>query len=184
MEVWKDVIGYEGLYSISNYGNVKSLQYHGIKREKIMKIGRFKSGYLNIGLYNKGKYKLLRVHRLVYETFVGKIPNGMTVNHKDENKENNKLENLELLSVKDNDNYGTRNKRMADGLSKKVYQYSLKGELIKIWRSTMDCKRNNLHNGVIIKCCHNKYGKRNNVYKGFVWSYSPIKEEQFKVLAD
>lgn len=184
MEIWKDIIGYEGRYKVSNLGNVLSLDFKHKKKSKLLKKGKFESGYLRVCLYKNGKRKLLRVHRLVYEAFVGDIPDGMTINHKDENKENNCLENLELLTVKDNVNYGTRNKRMAKSLSKKVYQYSLSGELIKIWESTMDCRRNNLHNGVIIQCCHNKYGERKNVYKGFVWSYSPIKQEQFKVFAN
>lgn len=176
MEQWKHIVGYEGRYMVSNLGNVKSIQFKGVEREYILKKGRFESGYLRVCLYKDGHRKLCRIHRLVYEAFIGIVPCDMTINHKDENKENNCLENLELLTVKENVNYGTRNKRMAESLSKKVYQYTIDRRIVKIWNSTQDCARAHLHQGAIIKCCHNKYMKRKNVYKNFIWSYAPLND--------
>ena len=87
MEIWKDIKGYEGLYQVSNFGNVKSLDYNRTGREEILKLIPCEKGsYVRVGLYKYKKCKLCSVHRLVYETFVGKIPKGMEVNHINEKK--------------------------------------------------------------------------------------------------
>lgn len=108
-EIWKDIKGYEGKYQVSNFGRVKSVKR---KREcmvnggtiaimtvpeKILKQWK-RSTYLLVDLWNESKRDIRSVHYLVYEAFVGDIQDGMMIHHKDENKYNNKPENLEMVS--------------------------------------------------------------------------------------
>ena len=101
-EIFKDVKGYEGYYEISNLGRVRSTSYKG---KKILKPAVTKNGYLNVifCINQKKEHKL--VHRLVAEAFIPNINNYSTVNHKDEDKLNNCVENLEWLSVENNNRY-------------------------------------------------------------------------------
>lgn len=114
MEIWKDIKGYEGLYQVSNFGRVKSL---GRKKGGGL-ADRFignedKDGYISVGLSKGGKVKMYRVHRLVVETFLGEIPVGMVINHRDENPLNNHFDNLEVCTPKENANYGKRNYKLS-----------------------------------------------------------------------
>lgn len=108
-EVWKDIKGYEGLYQVSNLGRVKSLErYHQIKikgkeclrhqKERIMKQWK-RSSYWLVDLWDKGKRDIRSIHHLVFETFNDRQIGGFFVHHKDENKDNNCVDNLELMSV-------------------------------------------------------------------------------------
>ena len=111
-EKWRDIRGYEGLYQVSNLGRVRSLRdNHGKCREKILKACNYSHGYKYVNLYSEGVLKKFLIHRLVAETFIDNPNNYSQVNHRDENKSNNKLENLEWCTVKYNSNYGTRNIR-------------------------------------------------------------------------
>ena len=109
-EIWKNIDGYDG-YEVSNFGRVASNKY---KNRRILKQQKRKTGYLEIGLSNKNKVKWILVHRLVLATFqpISGMEN-MEVNHKDENKENNRIDNLEWVTSKENCNYGTRNFRLS-----------------------------------------------------------------------
>ena len=109
-EIWKDINGYEGLYQISNLGRVKSF-YSGYV--KILKL-KITNGYYRIGLRKNGKRKFYQIHRLVYETFIGEIPQGIQVNHINEVKTDNRLENLNLMTPKENINWGTGIQRRAE----------------------------------------------------------------------
>ena len=121
-EIWKFVPGYEGLYMVSNLGRVKSLgngKTH--KTEQILRPCKVR-GYLLAALYKDGKQKKYLVHRLVWEAFNGPIPKGMQINHISERKDQNNLENLNLMSPKENCNWGTGIERRA-----KAYSESMKG---------------------------------------------------------
>lgn len=111
---------YEGLYEVSNFGRVRSLCYRGYKRKvpKILCGLERKDGYLQIGLWKNRKYKTLRIHRLVVEAFIGPIPKGYEINHIDEDKKNNCLSNLEIVTRRQNMNHGTRNARAGKAISK------------------------------------------------------------------
>ena len=121
MEEWKDIVGYEGLYQVSSEGRVKSLDRTvlgknrwGGKRLRTFKgaiLKQFFNHYWIVDLCKNGVPQHHLVHRVEYEAFYGPIPEGMQVNHIDENPLNNRLENLNLLTPSQNINWGTRNER-------------------------------------------------------------------------
>jgi hypothetical protein len=170
-EIWKDIKGYEGIYQISNLGRVKSLprwvrnrsgKY--ITKEKILAPIKTRKGYLNVHLQSKG----YSVHRLVAKAFIPNPLNLPQVNHKDENKENNSVNNLEWCTNKYNASYGTRPERISKKSSKKVNQYSLENTFIKDYSSEIEAaKINNCDGSHIAACCR---GKRKTC-KGYIWKY-------------
>lgn len=124
-EEWKPVRGYIGLYDASNFGRIRSLKFGKVKILKPFG----KKDYLRIELNKDGKRKRYSVHRLVYEAFNGEIPEGMQVNHINEIKTDNSLWNLNLMTPKENSNYGTGIQRGVDKRRRN------KNDIIK-------CKRN------------------------------------------
>lgn len=113
-EIWKDIKGYEGLYQISNLGNVKSLPKYAGKskrKERLITAHPDKDGYLRVHLCKNGIMSYKGVHKLIAEAFIPNINNYNQVNHKDENKTNNCIDNLEWCDCKYNINYGTRTDR-------------------------------------------------------------------------
>lgn len=102
-EIWKDIVGYEGFYQVSNLGNVRSLDRispnsYGMPRKikgHPMKLHLNTYGYYDIGLSKGVKHGIYKVHRLVAQAFIPNPNNLPQVNHKDENKMNNTVENLE-----------------------------------------------------------------------------------------
>ena len=121
-EVWKDIKGYEGLYQVSNLGQVKRLSNNKYTREKMLKPRKGKSGYLQVILSEKGNIKSKYVHQLVASAFIPNPNNYIEINHKDENKENNNFENLEWCTHKYNCNFGTRNIRRVATMGGKTWQ--------------------------------------------------------------
>ena len=115
-EVWRDIKGYEGLYQVSNLGRVKSLEryvkgIYGLRKvqQKIMSIARIRTnGYMQVHLTKNGIAKKYQVHRLVAEAFIPNPNNLPIVNHKDENKINNCVWNLEWCTYSYNLTYGNR----------------------------------------------------------------------------
>ena len=172
IEIFKDIKGYEGLYQVTNFGNVWSLNYYRSGKPKLLKPGKTKNGYLLVSLYKNRKRKSFKVHRLVAEHFIPNPDNLPEINHKDENKENNSVDNLEYCTHEDNINYGTRNERISkantNGIrSKPVLQFTLDGEFVREWESTNECGRNGFNQGNIWSCCNGKLKQ----YKGFIWRY-------------
>lgn len=136
-ERWVDIKGYEGLYQVSNWGNVKSL-----RNKIILKNILVTGGYYNVALYNDGIRRNVPVHRLVLSNFLDKEFENLECNHLDENKKNNKLDNLTFCTAKENNNWGTRIERQRNKminnpkLAKKVKQIDKNtNEVIKIWES-------------------------------------------------
>jgi hypothetical protein len=101
MEIWKDIQNYEGLYQASNYGNLSSYARLGTKGG-ILKGGKDKDGYLLIILYKDGKRETRKFHRLIAETFIPNPNNYPMVNHKNGIKYDNRLENLEWCTAREN----------------------------------------------------------------------------------
>lgn len=182
-EIWKPVVGYEGRYEVSNKGRVKSLIYRHSGKEYLMSLCYYK-GYASIKLLKDGKYKSLKIHRIVYEAFIGKLPKYkrggrgediLEINHKDENRANNCVENLELISHKENNNYGSHSRKAALSTAKTVYQYTKNMTLVRIWESAKECGRNGFSGGNVNLCCNKKYHREgNNFYRGFLWSHEPL----------
>ena len=177
-KIWRDIAGYEGLYQVSNMGRVKSLERiitrkNGRKqtiRERILKPKTKRTGYLQVGLFNgRGKEKKFLVHRLVCGAFHENPENKPCVNHIDENKANNEANNLEWCTYKENNNHGTRTART----SKPVGQYSIDGNLIKVWQSTREVERQLcFDHSTVSKAAQGKY----KTAYGYVWKY--IDEEK------
>ena len=164
-EIWCPINGYEGLYEVSNKGRVKSVGYG---KERILKQLRTPKGYLQVGLRKNRERKMCYVHRIVAQTFTPNPDNMPEVNHIDENKENNSVQNLEWCDRKYNINYGTRNQRHSEKLSKPVLQYEKSGAFVKEWKSTRDVERNlGYFNSYISYCCT---GKRKSAY-GYIWKF-------------
>lgn len=108
-EIWKDIPEYEGLYQVSNLGRIKSLPRKNNKRiinKEIIKVfTKLPNGYLKVGLSKNGKTKYYFVHRLVAEVFIPNLENKPCVNHKDCNRKNNDVSNLEWVTHKENNSY-------------------------------------------------------------------------------
>lgn len=150
-EVWKDIVGYEGYYQVSNLGRVKSLRLkvysHAQKRaipvmrEKILKQFPNTKKYLNVDLRRNGTRNTQAVHRLVAKAFISNENDYPQVNHKDENKQNNRVDNLEWCTNQYNSTYGTAKQRMAEKMMKKVIQLSASGEIVNTWNSIKEAAK-------------------------------------------
>ena len=174
-EIWKDIKGYEGLYQISNMGRVKRLAGKGCKQERILKAKKDNSGYLLVHLYKDGKSKYYLVHRLVAQAFLENQDNLPEVNHKDEDKQNNCMENLEYCSRSYNMTYNGRAKKVAEKninnsrKSKPVIGINKVSGLILEFSSINEASRQtSISLGGICECCK---GKRKSI-KGYYWLYA------------
>ena len=160
-EVWKDVPGYDGIYQVSNLGNVRTV--------KMMKPFKIWNGYSVVSFYKDGKEKHQLIHRLVAQAFLENPNNLPQVNHKDENKENNVVDNLEWCTRSYNRHYGTSIQRMIKNKSKKISQYSLDGKFIAEHQSAIEIERMyGYDHSTIAKCCN---GKQTQAY-GYMWKYA------------
>ena len=159
-EIWCDVKGYEGLYKVSNLGRIKMLerQVFANKSKKTIKAHILKQyenpkGYLFVDLWSKNKGKRFFTHRIVLNSFVGASKPSQECNHKNENRKDNRIENIEWLTHKANLNYGNRTKKHKDkltnhpSLSKIVQQFTLDGVLVAEYPSCREAKRKlRIHN--------------------------------------
>ena len=176
MEIWKDIKGYEGKYQVSNLGRVKSLakrrQTHD--PEGILKARPRTGNYLCVHLSTGHKFKNKTIHRLVAEAFVSN-PNGYTeVNHIDEDKTNNRADNLEWCSRIHNMNAGTvkeriRNTQLNGAQSRPIDQYTLEGEFVAHYPSLSEAKRQHGYGQINIRRCI--IGETKHAY-GYLWKYS------------
>ena len=168
MEVWKDIKGYEGTYQVSSYGRVKSLKYG---KERILKSRVNSYGYLHLNLCKNGKSYNKKIHRLIAEAFIPNPKNLPEINHKDENKLNNNIDNLEWCTHKYNTNYGTRTKRASEKTNKKVICINTK----EIFKSIGEAaKYANVRQSGIVNCCRGrqKYsGKHPVTNEPLTWRY-------------
>ena len=162
-ELWADIKGYVGLYQVSNFGRVRN-----IKTGRILKT-RTGRDYYQLNLHRECKMKTYKVHRLVAESFIPNPKHLPIVNHKDENKLNNRLSNLEWCSAKYNTNYGTAKYRSAGRRGKPIVQYSKTGEYITWWKSAAEAAKhlNGVDKNHIYDVCK---GKKKS-HAGFVWKY-------------
>ena len=174
-EEWKPIEGYEGLYEISNFGRVKSIDRigHGGRKLKgrILKQAKNNCGYLVIDLDKHGKRKQFRVHRLVASAFIPNPNNYPIINHKDENKLNNHVNNLEWCTVKYNTNYGNAITKMKENrnyfsVSKSVICLETNIIYDSIGKAAKSLK---INKSAISRCCLEKYGYK--TAHGFHFKY-------------
>ena len=160
-----------------NYEVYEDARIWSYVSNKWLKPTQHRTGYLLIRLTdNDGKKKLYSHHRVVYESVTGQpIPEGLQVNHIDEDKENNHISNLNLMTPKENANWGTRNERMVKAQtnnpskSKQVEQYDKNGNLIQVWLSVREIERQlGYSRGNISSCCNGRY----QTAYGFIWRYA------------
>lgn len=172
MEIWKDIKGYEGMYQISNLGRVKSFKMKKVEHEYILKPYSTKKGYLRVSLSKHNKYKGPLIHRLVATYFLDNPYNYKEVNHKDENKQNNCVDNLEWCDRKYNVLYGTAKKREANTKHKYyIEQYTINNNFIKQWKSLKEIEDNTNYKKNNIQ--QNCLGNTKSAY-GYKWKYIPI----------
>lgn len=165
-EIWKDIPNYEGLYQASNLGNVRSLNYNHTKKIKLLKTRPDKRGYLAIELRKNGKRYCTRVHRLVAQVFLHNPDNLPQVNHKNERKTDNRIENLEFCTNDYNCHYGNHYKNVSKSLQKKIKQYDLEGNFIKEWDSIKEASSaiKTTHIGAVCS-------KKRKTAGGYKWEY-------------
>lgn len=171
METWKDIVGYEGFYQISNQGNVRSLDRidckNHFRKGKACKKILTEDGYYKVSLNKDSVEKRFFIHRLVAIHFISNPNNLECVNHKDENKTNNCIENLEWCSRSYNNNYGTRNKRIANIQSVKTAMIDKNtGRVLMIFNSAKDAAK--YVNGDESSICKVRNKKRKSAY-GYRW---------------
>lgn len=180
-EVWKDIKGYEKIYQVSNFGKVKRLTFINgnvkLQKERMSTPTNNGHGYLIVGLSKNGKRKNFYVHRLVAETFLDNLNNLPQVNHKDGNKKNNRVDNLEWCTASENQIHSykvLKTKYNLFGLNisrekqkKKVSAYK-NGKLFKTFNSISEAGRfMKVNPSCICGCCKGIY----KTCKGYIWKY-------------
>ena len=182
-EIWKDIEGYEGIYQVSNLGNVRSLNYKNTGETRILKTRINRCGYICVCLGRKRKD--FKVHRLVAIAFIPNPENKPCVDHINAIRTDNRVENLRWVTHEENMNKPLSREHMSEAFkgekhpmygrrgkdnpcSKKIVQLDLQGDLIKIWDSMHEARREGHFNVAhISSCCK---GNR-KTHKGFKWKY-------------
>jgi len=191
IEIWKTAVYdgevYEGLYKVSNWGRILSLNYRNTGKAELLTPVDNGCGYLVVNLFKNEKRKKCYVHRLIAETFLPNPENKPCVNHKIEGEKGKTMNfvffnedgsvdeertTIEWVTREENNNYGTHNERISKALtngklSKKVLQFTLDGEFIREYPSIMECSRNGFNHSAVCKCCNGKL----KTHKGFRFMY-------------
>ena len=168
-EIWKDIPGYEGHYQASNLGRIRSFKCNKVR---ILKPGRDGRGYCIVRLYLNNVKKSAKVHRLVWTAFNGAILKGLEINHRNEKKDDNSLVNLELVTRKENMNYGTRTKRASEKCCKCIQMLDKNNNILKTFNSLTEAahflNKNKKAACSNISKCLNRY--RKSAY-GYNWKF-------------
>lgn len=163
-ETWIPIQGFENSYLVSNLGNIWSL-----RRNKVLRVRKSTQGYGQVNLSKRGRMTTHRVHRLVATHFLPNPLNLPEVNHLNENKLDNRVENLEWCDRSHNVNYGDRTEKQKTKVSIPVVQLSLDGDKIAVYPSVIQAARElKLSRSSISECCR---GKRETL-GGYIWKYA------------
>lgn len=180
IEEWKPVVGFEGLYEVSNFGNVRSLDRTTVYKNgrvhqtsgKDLAISLNSQGYRKTIFSVNGVHTTPRVCRLVAMAFIPNPNNLPQVNHKDENKLNDCADNLEWCDNKYNMNYGTAPQRRGEKTRKAIEQYTLDGDFVRRWPcASIAEKETGIYHSHIAQCCKGKLIQTG----GYVWRYADHK---------
>lgn len=163
-EEWRPVVGYEGLYEVSNLGRVR--------RIKIIEPTKKKHGYMQISFVDRNRVrKSFRLHRIVAEAFLPN-PNGKPqVNHKDENPENNRVENLEWATAAENTNYGSRTARAAAKNGSKTPIVQIDPQTLKVIAEYPGQSAAAKATGITVSCINAALRGKQKRAGGYIWQY-------------
>lgn len=179
MEIWKDIQGYEGLYQVSNLGNVRSLNWRNLGYAKNLYLKKQNKGYLQVELAKNGIKKMFTVHRIVATHFVDGYAEGLVVNHINEDKKDNRAENLEWCTFSQNVHHSMNmhrnesNRYHQKGIpykrTEKIDQFTANGEFVRTWESAIAIKSElGYSQWSITECCK---GNRRTAY-GYKWQFA------------
>lgn len=180
IEIWKQIEDFD--YQISNKGTVKSVsrivknRFNSFyTKEKILKPLKLNKGYLGVRLYKNSKGVTKKIHRLVAEAFIPNPNNLPQVNHINEDKTDNRVENLEWCTSEYNNNHGTRNKKVSKNhakLNKKItLQYTLDKQLVAEYESAAEASR---QTGFDVDKIRLVCEEKKKLYKNFIWKYKKV----------
>lgn len=190
-EIWKPVVGYEGWYEVSSLGRVRSVshtldcagRFKVFHKGKILKQqANIRWGYMSVYLSKNGERKRVRVNRIVAIAFLPNPNNLPEVNHKDEDRKNNRVDNLEWCDRLYNSNYGNARKKQQESARKNkkgrcypkvINQYTLDGKYIASYGSSEEAARAVGHpnTGGSIRACA-RGDKRYKQAVGYIWKYT------------
>ena len=174
-EIWKPVVGWEGLYEVSNLGNVRSLDRLVVQgnhtrfcKGQLLKPTLHKSNYYMVTLRNSGLQKISKVHQMVMNAFNPNIyKEKLEINHIDGNPQNNRLDNLEWCTHQQNLQHASKHHLLS--IYKPIDQYDLEGNFIKRWESMKEAREfYNLGVNSLRNACKRKSG----IHKGYIWRYA------------
>lgn len=169
-EEWRDIMGFIGVYQVSNYGRIRSCAKAGYY--KIMKPHATTNGYLIVGLSNNGIRRHYSVHRIVAAAFIPNPYDFPCVNHKDENKQNNRVENLEWCTILYNNMYSDRMERVQSKRRRPIIQYDLSGKPIAKYSCVREAsEKTGISQNAIYTFCYGKYYK--DSLRGYKWAFQP-----------
>lgn len=181
MEEWKDILGFEGLYRISNTGRVLSVKRTGRLQDKELKIAHDGNGYCYVVLRKNNKSFMRKIHRLVAQAFIPNNDNLPEVNHKDENKDNNNVDNLEWCTRKYNNSYGTRLQKLSIAHKGKIVSDETKRKISNSKSTPVKCietgiiyqsaNEASIHTGANSNSIRRVCNGKKKTTKGFHWEY-------------
>lgn len=169
MEIWKDVVGYEGLYQVSNLGRVRGVDRFDAMGRKhdgiVLRQAYTRGNYLVVGLCKNGIKKLFRVNRLVAIAFIDNPNNYPQVGHLDDNKENNTVNNLYWTTSQENNTHNNKHIKIARKIKKAICGF--RGSECCFFESSIDAGKHGFNSSAIRNCLTGRSSK----HKGYAWQY-------------